>query len=71
VATTETLVLSSEAALMPAFLKFLLLSDKAIGAIAGSTYGAKMPRANWEFIGGMAVEHLLHQVHGALKMHKP
>lgn len=54
-ATTEALVLVSEPALVPSFLKHLLLSDKFINAVSGSTYGAKMPRANWEFIGGLPI----------------
>ncbi|NOS72198.1 MAG: restriction endonuclease subunit S [Verrucomicrobia bacterium] len=54
-ATTEALVLVSEPALLPSFLKHLLLSDKFINAVSGSTYGAKMPRANWEFIGGLPI----------------
>lgn len=54
-ATTEALVMMSEAALVPKFLKYLLLSDKFIDAVSGSTYGAKMPRANWDAIGGLPV----------------
>ena len=38
-----------------AFLQRFLLSREAISLIDGSTYGAKMPRARWEFIGGLAV----------------
>jgi|APSaa5957512535_1039671.scaffolds.fasta_scaffold01567_12 type I restriction enzyme, S subunit len=37
----------------PDFLKYLLLSDGAIKRINASTYGAKMPRAEWTFIGNM------------------
>lgn len=37
----------------PNFLKYLLLSYPFISAVDGSTYGAKMPRANWEFISHM------------------
>jgi len=35
------------------FLKFLLISHGSIKTIDASTYGAKMPRAEWEFIGNM------------------
>ena len=35
------------------FLKFLLLSYGSIKTIDASTHGAKMPRAEWEFIGNM------------------
>lgn len=54
-ATTEALVLIAESVLVPAFLKYLLLSEKFIDAVSGSTYGAKMPRANWESIGGFPI----------------
>lgn len=32
------------------YLKYLLLSYPFISVVDGSTYGAKMPRANWDFI---------------------
>ena len=35
------------------FLKFFLISDRCIQTINSSTYGAKMPRAEWSFIGNM------------------
>lgn len=35
------------------FLKYLLLSYPFISVVDGSTYGAKMPRANWDFISHM------------------
>jgi type I restriction enzyme, S subunit len=38
---------------LPDFLQFLLLSDGFIKTVDSSTYGAKMPRAEWEFIGNM------------------
>lgn len=34
----------------PEYLKYLLLSYPFISMVDGSTYGAKMPRANWDFI---------------------
>lgn len=34
----------------PEYLKYLLLSYPFISVVDGSTYGAKMPRANWNFI---------------------
>jgi type I restriction enzyme S subunit len=37
----------------PNFLKSLLISDGCIKTIDSSTYGAKMPRAEWSFIGNM------------------
>lgn len=35
------------------FLQYLILTRSVIDVIDGSTYGAKMPRANWEFMGGI------------------
>ena len=35
------------------YLLHLLLTDGVISLVDSSTYGAKMPRANWDFIGGM------------------
>ena len=55
IATTETLVLTSEAVLEPAFLKYSLLSPAFIDAVSGASFGAKMPRANWETIGGLPI----------------
>ena len=37
------------------FLLYTLLSDFFIKIVNSSTYGAKMPRANWEFIGNMKI----------------
>lgn len=54
-ATSEALVLVSEKVLKPAFLKYLLLSEKFIDTVSGTTYGAKMPRANWDSIGGLPI----------------
>ena len=35
------------------YLLYLLLSDGFVSLVDSSTYGAKMPRANWDFIGDM------------------
>ncbi len=35
------------------FLQYLLLSDNFINNVDASTYGAKMPRAEWDFIGNL------------------
>lgn len=40
---------------LAAYLKHLLLSPAFIFAVDASTYGAKMPRANWSFIGNMPI----------------
>ncbi len=37
------------------YLEFLLRSKPVIDAVAASTFGARMPRANWQFIGAMAI----------------
>ena len=39
----------------PIFLQYLLISDGCIKTVDSSTYGAKMPRAEWSFIGNMRV----------------
>lgn len=39
----------------PAYIEQLLRSKPIIDAINSSTFGAKMPRADWHFVGGMAV----------------
>ena len=39
--------------LQPSYLEQLIRSKPFIDAVNASTYGAKMPRANWEFIGNM------------------
>ena len=40
-------------AMSPEYLKWLLRTKPVIDAINASTYGAKMPRTNWRFIGNM------------------
>ena len=50
----EFLVLRSyDSNLLPSYLEYLLRSKLIIDAIDASTFGAKMPRADWQFIGGM------------------
>ena len=52
----EFLVLRpSDARVSPEYLERLLRSKPVIDAIDGSTFGAKMPRADWQFIGGMPI----------------
>lgn len=50
---SEFLVLRTLKSLEPNFLFWHLLSDELIKEINSSTYGAKMPRSNWEFIGNL------------------
>ena len=52
--STELLVFKS-IAFDRRLLLYLLLTDGFIKAIDSSTYGAKMPRANWDFIGNSIV----------------
>ncbi len=35
------------------FAQFQILSREFIAIVDGSTFGSKMPRASWEFVGGM------------------
>jgi len=51
VCTTEAIVLSCLPDILSGFLFYSLANAQAIENINSSTYGAKMPRANWEFIG--------------------
>ncbi|HEG2605639.1 TPA: restriction endonuclease subunit S [Campylobacter jejuni] len=37
------------------FIKFLMLSSLFIDIVDSSTYGTKMPRASWEFIGNLKI----------------
>ena len=54
VCVSEFLVLRGRSVgLMPKYLAYLLLSRPIIDAINSATFGAKMPRADWQFIGGM------------------
>ncbi|HIF9446715.1 TPA: restriction endonuclease subunit S [Photobacterium damselae] len=55
IATTEALVLRAENDLHPSFLKYFLLNKNFIDLVNGSTYGSKMPRANWDFIGNQSI----------------
>ena len=49
----ELLVLRSKT-MLRTFLRDYLLNPDFISTVDSSTYGAKMPRANWDFIGSMA-----------------
>ena len=52
--STELLVFKS-ASFDRRLLLYLLLTDGFIKTVDSSTYGAKMPRANWDFIGNCVV----------------
>lgn len=52
----ELLVLRSQPENMRAgFLFYRLVSKDFIGVVDGATYGTKMPRASWEFIGNLRI----------------
>jgi type I restriction enzyme, S subunit len=40
---------------IPAFLELLLRSKNTIDVINSSTFGAKMPRADWQFVGNLKI----------------
>jgi len=51
VCSTEALVLRASEELLPEYLRYFLVSPVTIENINSSTYGSKMPRAAWDFIG--------------------
>ena len=52
--TTELLVMQPVEA-ESAFLRYVCLSRDFIDAVDASTFGSKMPRADWDFIGNMPI----------------
>jgi len=56
VCTSELLVMSPKSRMvLPDFLLDRVLADDFIEAVNTSTYGSKMPRASWNFIGNLAI----------------
>lgn len=55
ICTTELLPLNPLPSFDGRFLKYILLDAEFITRVESSTFGAKMPRANWDFIGGVDV----------------
>lgn len=53
--SSEALVVRSKDELHAAFLKYYMLSRDFINIVDSSTYGSKMPRASWDFIGNLPV----------------
>jgi len=51
--TAEALVLRSYNENDPRYLRYQLATEYFIDLVNSSTYGSKMPRANWDFIGNM------------------
>ena len=52
--TTEALVMEPTS-IDPRFLRSVCLSSRFVGDVDASTFGSKMPRAEWDFIGNMPV----------------
>lgn len=52
--TTELLVMQP-VEVEPRFLRYVCLTRDFIDAVDASTFGSKMPRADWDFIGNMVV----------------
>jgi type I restriction enzyme S subunit len=48
-------VIHSSASLLPHLLQYQLLNREVIDLVNSSTYGAKMPRASWSFLGSIAM----------------
>lgn len=53
--SSEALVVRHQEELCPAFLKYYMLSRDFINIVDSSTYGSKMPRASWDFIGNLPI----------------
>ncbi len=53
--TSELLVLRTTSNILPEYLYFFMLSPIFIDVVNSSTYGAKMPRASWDFIGSLEI----------------
>ena len=52
--TTEALVMEPTL-IEPRFLRSVCLSSRFVGDVDASTFGSKMPRAEWDFIGNMPI----------------
>jgi len=53
VCSGEFLVLRPKVTVIPRFLQLLLLNPVFVDQVNSSTFGAKMPRADWSFIGNL------------------
>ncbi len=51
--STEALVLRCKSEIHPTFLRYYMISRDFIDIVNSSTFGAKMPRASWDFIGNL------------------
>jgi type I restriction enzyme S subunit len=55
VCSSEFIVLKAQKELLPKYLKYSLLNQQFVDEVNASTYGSKMPRANWGFIGNIEI----------------
>ena len=53
--TSELLVLRTASDMLPEYLYLFMLSPIFIDVVNSSTYGAKMPRVSWDFIGNLKI----------------
>ncbi len=51
--SSEAFVIRNSTEVLPEFLKYYMLSPDFIEIVDSSTFGSKMPRANWEFVGNL------------------
>lgn len=57
ICSSELLVLNAKK-LSSKILQYILLDDGFINIVNGSTYGTKMPRANWDFVGNIKLPYM-------------
>lgn len=55
VCVSEILAINTDQRVLSKFLFYRLLSSDFISIVNSSTYGAKMPRANWQFISNLKI----------------
>lgn len=55
IALGDIFVLRPKSGFDSRFLRYLLISDRFIKYVDSSTYGAKMPRTNWGFMGNICI----------------
>ena len=52
-AVGDFLVIRADERVVPKFARYQMLSREFISIVDGSTFGSKMPRASWDFVGAM------------------
>lgn len=57
IALGDIFVLRPKSGFDSRFLRYLLISDRFIKYVDSSTYGAKMPRTNWGFMGNICISY--------------